>query len=325
MVTNITHQCVIFVALVDDLYTLGEVVTELNISELAQSPTSSPALLYEMMRSFTGLAATLNLSQAVEELGSTRQTVRRHIAQLEEAMGFKLFEIEQRRYVLTEEGARALSPAQVLLDQGLVWFQGQFEHVAGMLKFSYESENGWIYHQQQQPISVVWSGKSELLRAALKAWTNSYGQLESDHMEKIRPHIVAYRDNPEGWICVEVGERSFYSIWSGWARARSSVGRNLNQFPGGDAVASLVDAPFHEVSVGHGIRLDQVVTKLRMGGDDGPMELIAFDRLLMGVQLPDGSPAIVSVVDRSCEVRISDLNPEILKKVPDSARIDFVD
>jgi len=43
-----------------------------------------PPLLYEMVRSFTVLADTLNLSQAVRLLGSTRQTVRRHIAQIEE-------------------------------------------------------------------------------------------------------------------------------------------------------------------------------------------------------------------------------------------------
>jgi len=291
---------------------------------LPEEPRNSPALLNEMMRSFAALARTLNLSQAVEELGSTRQTVRRHIAQLEEAMGFNLFEVQQRRYVLTDEGARALTPAQVLLDQGLVWYRGQFEHVAGLLRFSCKDESGWIYHQQQQPASMLWSCQSKLLRAAVKAWTAAEGQLESENMAEIRPYIVVYRENMEGWICVEVGEKSFYSTWFGWARARSSVGRNLNEFPGGGAVASLVDAPFQDISVGHGIRIDQVLTKLPMGGEDGPMRLIAFDRLLMGVQLPDGSPAIVSVVDRACKLRISDIDPKILEGVPDEARIEFV-
>ena len=44
-------------------------------------------LLFEILRSFTMLAATLNLSHAVKELGSTRQTVRRHISQLEDIKG----------------------------------------------------------------------------------------------------------------------------------------------------------------------------------------------------------------------------------------------
>ncbi|MEP1767887.1 MAG: LysR family transcriptional regulator [Sulfitobacter sp.] len=297
-----------------------------QITNLAQSTNDAPSLLYEMMRSFVGLAEVLNLSQAVEELGSTRQTVRRHIAQLEDAMGMKLFLVEQRRYALTEEGERALKPAQVLLDQGAIWFQGQFEHVGGMLKFSVEDEEddtGWMYHQQEVPLGMVWSCESPLLRAALKAWAASSGELESEDMAKIRPHIVAYRDAPQGWICTEVGESSFYAKWFGWAQARSSVGRPLNQFPGGSAIASLVDAPFQSVSVGEGARVDQVVTKLRFGGLDGPLEVIAFDRLLLGMKLPDGSPVIVSVVDRSCQIRVTDLDPGYLGKVPDFARIEF--
>lgn len=294
----------------------------LNIQKFDARPVAPPALLYEMMRSFTALARTLNLSQAVEELGSTRQTVRRHITQLEEAMEGKLFDVQQRRYSLTEMGARALAPAQLLLDQGRVWYLGQFQNVGGMLRFSYEGASGWLYHQQQQPISVVWAGKSELLRAAVKAWTTSEGKLESKHMEQVRPYLLAYREISEGWICVEVGERSFYSNWFGWAQARSSVGRNLNQFPGGEEFASLTNAPFTDISSGHGVRLDQIITKMQLS-DDGPMQYIAFDRLLLGVEMPDGSPAIVSIVDRSSEVRISDLNNSILEEVPEKASVDF--
>ncbi len=310
---------------------MGDLLTTHFMEEKKFSPTheelrkNTPGLLYEMMRSFVGLANTLNLSVAVENLQSTRQTVRRHIGQLEEAMGFKLFEVEDRRYVLTERGAQALAPAEVFLDQGAVWFSGQFEHVAGMLKFSYESETGWIYHQQQLPFSAIWAGKSRLLKAALQAWTMSEGQLESEHMAKIRPHIVGYRENMEGWLCVEVGEDSFYSNWFGWAQARSSVGRPLGQFPGGDAVASLADAPFQDVRAGAGVRIDQVMTKLPLGGGDGPMRLIVFDRLLMGVQLPDGSPIIVSVVDRAHEIRISGMDSVLLDTMPEEARIDFVE
>lgn len=293
-----------------------------NILPFNELPSAPPSLLYEMMRSFTALARTLNLSQAVEDLGSTRQTVRRHITQLEEAMEGKLFDVQQRRYSLTEMGARALAPAQLLLDQGRVWYQGQFQDVGGMLRFSYEGASGWIYHQQQQPISVVWSGKSALLRAAVKAWTIGEGKLESAHLVQVRPYMLAYLKISEGWICVEVGEQSFYSNWFGWAQARSSVGRNLNQFPGGEEFASLTNAPFTDISSGHGMRLDQIVTKMQLS-EDGPMQYIAFDRLLLGVQLPDGTPAIVSVVDRASEIRISDLDNSILEEVPQKASVEF--
>ncbi len=294
----------------------------LNTSVPRAFQDGAPALLYEMMRSFTALARTLNLSQAVEDLGSTRQTLRRHISQLEEAMGCKLFDLQQRRYSLTQEGERAVAPALLLLDQCSVWHQGKFQSVGGMLRFSFEGESGWTYHQQQLPMSVAWSCKSELLRAALKAWTLSEGKLESCNLAQIRPYILAYREIAEGWICVEVGENSFYSNWFGWAQARSSVGRNLNQFPGGEQFASLANAPFRDVRDGHSVRLDQVVTKMQLNAE-GPMQYIVFDRLLMGVQMPDGSPAIISVVDRACEMRIADLDKGLLDQVPESAKVDF--
>lgn len=283
---------------------------------------TAPSLLYEMMRSFTALARTLNLSQAVEDIGSTRQTIRRHITHLEEAMGNKLFDVQQRRYALTDFGERALAPAQVLLDQGAIWHEGKFQTVQGMLRVSFESDTGWIYHQQQLPMSVVWSCKSKLLRAALKAWTLSEGSLESNEMSHVRPYILAYRGVADSWICVEVGEKSFYSNWFGWVQARSSVGRNLNQFPGGEEFVSLANAPFTDVTEGHGARLDQVVSKMQLT-EEGPMQYIAFDRLLLGMRMPDGTPAIISVVDRSCEIRITDLDKGLLDQVSDRARVDF--
>jgi len=68
-------------------------------------------LLFEMIRSFSTLAKRLNLSHAVEELGSTRQTVRRHIDNLEEIKGVVLFRVVDRRYELTEAGTHALPEA----------------------------------------------------------------------------------------------------------------------------------------------------------------------------------------------------------------------
>lgn len=297
--------------------------SNLKISLPPKKQEPPPALLYEMMRSFSALADTLNLSQAVEELGSTRQTVRRHISHLEEAMGHKLFEVQQRRYTLTEHGTHALAPARLLLDQGSVWLQGKFKNVDGMLRVSFEGDTGWMFDQQQLPMSRIWSGKSELLREALKAWTKSEGMLESPEMLHVRPYILAYREIADSWICVEVGERSFYSNWYGWAEARSSVGRDLNQFPGGEQFMSLATAPFTDVSESHGVRIDQIVSKMRLS-PDGPMQYIAFDRLLLGVQLPDGSPAIISVVDRPEEILITGVDKCLLDQVSAKGRVDFV-
>lgn len=288
---------------------------------LARS-TEVPALLFEMMRSFTVLAKTLNLSVAVEELGSTRQTVRRHIGQLEDAMGCKLFAVEQRRYTLTDQGARAVGPAQWLLTKGGVWHQGNFQSIDGMSRISYEGPAGAAFYQQQIPMSGVWSGKSDLLRAALKAWTLSEGKLESLYNKDIRPYILAFRAAKDDLICMEVGEKSLYSNWFGWANARSSVGRNLSEFAFTQEFSSIADSSFRDVEAGQGVRLDQTAMWIRKNADD-PLECLLYDRLLMGVQMPDGTPAIISVCDRPSEMKIDALDANLINEIPDKLWVDF--
>lgn len=284
--------------------------------------TPAPALLFEMARSFVALAETLNLTHAVEQLKSTRQTLRRHIANLEESIGAPLFVVEDRRYHLTETGRKALLPAQSILAQGETWHRGDFFALEGLNQLSYVEPTGFFYHQLQQPLRVVWQGNSELLKATLKAWTLSSGNLEDESMQKVRPYMLVYRETEMGWMCVEVGERSFYSNWWGWAKARSSVAKTLEKFNGGPEVANLMEVPYQEVKASHGVRLDQVVTKAPRG-DAGAIETIAFQRLLLGGYLPDGSFALLVVVDRPDSLSISGVDPDILDEVPADARVEF--
>lgn len=288
-------------------------------SELQHHP-----LLFEMIRSFVVLSKHLNLSHAVDELASTRQTVRRHIDSLEESFGAKLFEVVDRRYQLTDEGRRALPSAQSILAQGQYWLTGQLQNVDGMIVLSYQEPQGHQFHQQQQPLDRVWSGRSGLLKAAVKAWALSEGQLEHDAMKAVRPYILVYRDTPAGWMCVEIGEESFYSKWWGWANARSSVGRVLDQFQGGPELAAIMQAPFKEIHRTRSIRLDQTVTRMpRMPG--GPLESVVFHRLLMGAYFADGSSALAVVVDRPDRVEIDGLAAEELENMPEDVFVRFPD
>ncbi len=279
-------------------------------------------LLFEMARSFVTLARTLNLSHAVDQLGSTRQTVRRHIETLEAVMGVSLFIVEDRRYRLTPEGEMALPSALSLISRGQLWLQGQLGHIDGMMRLAYENDDGWSYYQQQQPISEIWNGKSDLLRAAIQGWADSCGHLESEHLAKVRPYALVYRETEAGWICVEVGERSFYSAWWGWANARSSVGRALDQFPGGAEFADIMRVPFLEVKASHSMRLDQVATRVPRDSVGEPVPL-AYQRLLMGARMPDGSFALLVFVDRADSVKIQGLDQSMLEQMPADAAVEF--
>jgi len=279
-------------------------------------------LLFEMLRSFTTLARTLNLSHAVEELNSTRQTIRRHISQLEDLRGERLFDVINRRYELTEAGNAALPSALSLLGHGRLWLRGQIRDVGGLMGMSYQDDSDWYYHQQQQPISVAWSSKSPLLRAAIQCWAETEGALEHPKMMQVRPYVLIYRDTAAGWICTEVGEKSFYSNWWGWAHARSSVGRALTQFPLGPELARVMDVPLREVQTTRGMRIDQVVTRVprTVGGES---EHLAFERLLLGCQMPDDSFALMVVVDRPDVIRVNGLTQSALEGMPSDIFVDF--
>ncbi|MGJ8547093.1 MAG: LysR family transcriptional regulator [Sulfitobacter sp.] len=283
----------------------------------------APALLYEMMRSFTTLARTLNLSHAVEELKSTRQTVRRHIAQLEEMSNDKLFLVQDRHYHLTQHGAEMLPEADELLSRGRLWAAGKSRHVNDLMGFSHEEPNGWSFYQQQQPLSHMWTNTCRLLPEVMTRWCQCNGQLEHDDFQSVRPYVLVYRDTPHGWLCVEIGEESFYSQWWGWKNARSSVGRNLGEFPGGREFESLLNQAFHEVKANGGVRLDEVVTQIPREEGGAPVPL-AYQRLLLGGEFPDGSLALIAVVDRVQEIRIAGLDQSVLDDMPPDATSKFV-
>jgi hypothetical protein len=282
----------------------------------------TPALLYEMIRSFVVLSDTLNLSHAVLRLESTRQTVRRHITNLEEIMGETLFVVDDRRYQLTEAGRGALPEAVDLLARGEVWANGKIRDVNGLLRLSHEEPNGWSFYQQQQPLTQIWNLESAVLRDVFRGWVDSNGELESPEFQKHRPYILVYRDSPNGWICVELGEESFYTKWWGWSNARSSIGRPLGQFPGGPEFAEMLNVPFREVQATGAVRLDEVVTQIPREDNGLPIPL-AYKRLLLASRFPDGSFALIAVVDRSRSVTISGLDQSTLDVMPADAIVAF--
>ncbi|MEP0143831.1 helix-turn-helix domain-containing protein [Tateyamaria sp.] len=286
--------------------------------------TLNQPLLFEMIRSYTTLAETLNLSHAVAELNSTRQTVRRHIAHLEAARGEALFTLENRQYHLTEAGRKALPEALDLLARGQSWLLGQISHRNGLENVFAELPEGRSFWMQQRPMSDIWSLERPLMKAAFRAWALSDGELESDLMRDVRPYFMVYRDSPNGWICIEIGDESSYVTWSGWAAARSSLGRNMHVLPGGDDFAHLMISPFEDAALHQNTRLDHIYTQLRRE-PDGPYFPIFYQRLLLPGRFPDGTFALISVVDRHHDVEIigldEDTKPRMLDDVVMKAAI----
>jgi biotin operon repressor len=272
---------------------------------------SNQSLLFEMLRSFVTLADTLNVSRAVQLLGVTRQTLRRHIEILEGSRGQQLFMVEDRQYRLTEEGCQAVQEARNLLERGRAWLESEAGHRDGLFQFTLSREDGYFYHLQQHPISRVWTDEGSVMKEAIKAWAQSEGQIEHPAFQDVRPHALVFRFLDDHWLCAEVGEASDFARWYGWSWARSSVGRKIDGLPGAGRFNFSAAQSYDELRATQGLRLDHVATLMPHGPDD-VLRPICFARLLLGCSFPDGSFAMVSMVDRSCEIDIPGLDPAVI-------------
>jgi biotin operon repressor len=272
---------------------------------------SNQSLLFEMLRSFVTLADTLNVSRAVQLLGVTRQTLRRHIETLEASRGQQLFTVEDRQYRLTDEGCQAVQEARSLLERGRAWLESEAGHRDGLFQFTLSREDGYFYHLQQHPISRVWTHEGPVMKEAIKAWAQSEGHIEHPAFQDVRPHALVFRFLDDHWLCAEVGEASDFARWYGWSWARSSVGRKIDGLPGAGRFNFSAAQSYDELRATQGLRLDHVATLMPHGPDD-VMRPICFARLLLGCRFPDGSFAMVSMVDRSCEIDIPGLDPAVI-------------
>ena len=263
-------------------------------------------LLFEMIRSFTTLARTLNLSHAVSELHSTRQTVRRHIAQLEVLRGEALFRVTDRRYELTDAGDAALPEAQEILVRAQAWSRGQLGS-RGALQYFKADTGDWIFYQQQQAMGSIWRDESLLLRETYRAWMMASGKIENPCLAHVRPYLMVYRNSESGWICVEFGEQSAYVNWFGRDYARSSVGRPIARLPAGEELGKMLDQSFVDIEATQIARLDHVFTRMpkREGEDQVTM---VYQRLMMAGFFPDRSPAVMTLVVPTSDVNIDDLD-----------------
>jgi hypothetical protein len=282
------------------------------------SDEPQPSTLFEILRSFTTLARTLNLSETVEHLGVTRQTVRRHINALEEIKATKLFLLRNRRYLLTDAGAQCYQDAQAILDQTDAWLYGRpcFARRDGKLdQVSYSDENGHRFHAQQHHLSRLWQDAPPLLRRGFEAWAGAEFQLEHPAMERIRSHRLVYRRLQDGWLCVEIGELSSYATWLGWEWAKSAVGRFSKDDPAGSEFDRFMSEAYHGVFAAGGARLDHIAGMIPRTRNSGPLP-VRFQRLLVGCRFPDGEPALALFVARTNAVEIAGLDPDDIPEMP---------
>ncbi len=288
-------------------------------------PLPQQSVLFEMLRSFTTLARTLNLSKTVETLGVTRQTVRRHVNGLEALKGVKFFEIEDRRYGLTAAGMKSAQEAEEVLARADTWLNGQHQnadYVAGMAHQEYSDRAGTTYIAQQHALDRLWVDGPPLLKKGFLAWANSRFQIESPLMDELKPYLLVYRKHREYWVCVNCGEKSSFATWFGWAWGKSSLGRLLEETIGESDQSRIIARTYSEVLLTKSARIDHVFTRIsREVG--GPEEPVRYQRLLCGCIFPDGEPALMVLVARTNRIQIPCLNLDELPLMREDLAMEF--
>ncbi|MEM9524175.1 MAG: LysR family transcriptional regulator [Pseudomonadota bacterium] len=284
-------------------------------------PVHNLSLLFAMLRSFSSLARTLNLSKAVRELGITRQTMHRHIHTLEECQGRKLFLVQDNQYHLTDDGRDCLKEAEHLLTRGEAWLNGEIRQTEGLLCIENSTSHEQPYFLQQHPLSRLWTHSSPFLRQCFKIWAETEGRIEDETFQPVRDYSMLYRYRKGDWICVDVGEKSSYAAWFGWTWEKSSIGYSISDLPSGTRFSNLVLLPFENILEAGGARLDHVYTQVSRE-PDGPAIPVSYQRLCLGGRFPDDSFALISIIDRTRNISIKGFSSDRFPPMPVELEMD---
>ncbi|WP_295512830.1 LysR family transcriptional regulator [uncultured Sulfitobacter sp.] len=220
------------------------------------------------------------------------------------------------------KGNEMLEDARDLIARSRNWLEGSTTQIGHLQRVSKNVGQEWYFHQQQNPLSDIFDSKAPLLRESLRGWTLAGGYLEHEAMAHVRPYFIVYRPTQAGWISVEFGEESFYVKWFGLTKARSSIGRSIGKMPGGEDFASLIEQPYTEVLHTRSVRLDHISTVVPRE-EDGELIPISYKRLMMAGRFPDGSFALIAVVQPDRNVNISGIENIDLDDFPQEVNSTF--
>ncbi|MEM7291139.1 MAG: LysR family transcriptional regulator [Pseudomonadota bacterium] len=275
-----------------------------------------------MLRSFVVLGRSLNMTRTVEELLVSRQTIRRHINDLEELRGVKLFDFNERKYFLTTEGKQALFEAEVLLQKSENWISKNANLVNGLPGVSLWLSDGIPFHAQRHPLHAVWELAPPVIQRGLNDWMDARAQIQHEAFQQVRDYLIVYRKSQNDWICSEVGEKSSYVSWLGWRWAKSAVGSSFESDPTGNAADGFVLDAYETVARTGGIWYDHISTRLLRSDSKTPRP-VNYQRLVLSLMYPNGATAVASLVARTNRIIISGLEEEDFDPMDEEELMEF--
>ncbi len=240
-------------------------------------------------------------------------------------MGQALFSLEKQEYVLTAYGKGCVADAESILRQLESWATRSRmtkRRSQWLESANYLDANGREFFSQQQPIIRIAKNGLPIMKKTLAAWGQAHTQIEDPATSDVRPFLVIYRKSQTGWICVEIGERSAYAKWFGWAWSKSAVGRLSEDDNAGDDFNEFISGAYARIYGEGGVRLDHLYAHLPREGCDEPIP-VSFQRLLMGCVFPDGTSGLAVLVLMTNQIDIDALCDVEISCVPEELVMDF--
>jgi hypothetical protein len=278
----------------------------------------------DMLVAFQTMANILNLTEVANQLNVTRQTVKRHLKDFEELKGQDLFTLHRGRYQLTEVGRDTLTEVSDIVQRidGLspsnryvLSTKNGYEHS------KYVDEDDIQFFAQQHSVGSPKLFHAPLIEEMVRAWGNGLTTLYHPAMDRIRPFLVVYRRSVDGWICVEVGDKSAYARWFGEDQARSAQGVLSQADDVGDDYNAFISRAYEGINSGGGIRLDHIYARLPRSGWERPQP-VSFQRILAGCAFPDGQRALAVLVVMTDRIEVDALSGQTIEKHPLSLSMD---
>lgn len=242
-------------------------------------------LLFGYVRSFVRLAYLGDVNIAAKELGVTRQSIKRHIHELENLLECELFSHIGSPSRLSERGVLWMPRAQEFIE-----LSGVFLNRRGVAKAEYQST--------QLPLRMLMrdSSNSALLRAVANYWMQGNQATTGPEFTKFAEHTIIYERQSGTWAAKVIGVKSAFCQWFGPEIAKSSEGKTVAEMATGSDLRDEVSFLLDGVYTRGGLHFSEVSCKLQRPNVDGRVPVL-FQRLLAEYVDELERPVVVSVID----------------------------
>ncbi len=257
--------------------------------------------------SFAALARFGKMTETVNFLGVSRQTIGRHMDYLDEHLGGPVVRSMGRNHSVTPRGEELLGGAEALLEQvqSMSSVGGLTSMTSGGLQSVWLSTEESEFRGQQHPLWRINQDSPEIVQQGFSAWKDSNHDILAPKVAEMMPYMLTFRRSPGGWVCSHVGEKSAYADWFGWQWAKSAVGSFAADAISGNDYFRFCSVGYLNVMNSGECRLDHHdivrATKGRNKFQD-----IRYHRLCMSFLLPNREPILGTLVCRTDAVDIAE-------------------